>query len=788
MALVSKTTLEVLLDELADDGRIVHVEHLPARPERTAPLARPLPDAVRDRIPFDRFWSHQAEAIDLLRDDTSVAIATGTASGKSLCYQVPIAEAIADPIRPATAMLLYPTKALAHDQLRAWGELAFPGVVAATYDGDTDKDNRSWVRNNANVILTNPEMVHAGVLPHHGRWDTFLRRLRYVVIDELHVLRGIFGTNLAHLLRRLRRLCAHYGSDPTFVFTSATIGRPERLAGELCGRPVTAVTDDGSPQGPRLFALLDPPVVDAASGARTSGNAETASMVSRLVQGGHRTIAFCRSRKGTELVAGHVRDMLPDDLDDTVRSYRGGYLADERREIEAELFDGSIQAVVATTALELGVDIGGLDACVLNGFPGTIASMWQQAGRAGRQRQESVAVLVAGEDQLDRYLMTHPDEVFTRSPEPAVINPHNPFILEPHLACAAYELPLTHNDHQYWGEGLDDGVRSLVQADKLKTRRRRLRGGGDEPIAVWAARGIPGRKLGLRNGSSAEYRISLEDGTLIGTVDEGRAFSLVHPGAIYLHRGQSFRVLDLDIDNHDAVVEPDDGDTYTQARTEIDISVLEVDDVRPVGRSELHLGAVEVRSQVIGYQRKDARTRKILGNETLELPPQQLITRSFWYTVTPELLADAGVPDGAVPGTLHAVEHTGIGILPLFTICDRWDVGGVSTALHADTMLPTIFIYDGYQGGAGIAELGFEAADRHLHATLGVLEDCPCADGCPSCVQSPKCGNGNEPLDKHGAIAMLQALLDKPKTAGPKAPGAPAPVIDLRSERSRRAD
>jgi DEAD/DEAH box helicase domain-containing protein len=635
----------------------------------------------------------------------------------------------------------------------------FPGVLAATYDGDTDRNNRSWVRSNANVILTNPEMLHAGILPHHGRWDTFLRRLRYVVVDELHVLRGIFGTNLAHLLRRLRRLCAHYGSDPTFVFTSATIGQPARLASDLCGLPVTEVANDGSPRGPRMFALLDPPVMDAASGARTSGNAETASAVSRLVQGGHRTIAFCRSRKGTELVAGHVRDMLPDDLDHTVRSYRGGYLADERRQIENELIDGTVRAVVATSALELGVDIGGLDACVLNGFPGTIASMWQQAGRAGRQQQESVAVLVAGDDQLDRYFMNHPAEVFSRSPEPAVINPRNPFILEPHLACAAYELPLSHDDHRYWGDDLDDGVRALVRDDKLKTRRRRLRGGGEEPIAVWAARGIPGRNLGIRSGSSAEYRIWHADGNLVGTVDEGRAFSMIHPGAIYLHRGQSFRVTELDIDDHSAIVEPDDGDTYTQARTETDISVLDVEHVRTVGRSTLHLGSVEVRSQVVGYQRKDVRTRKILGNETLELPAQQLITRSFWYTVTPDLLTDAGVSEGDWPGTLHAVEHTAIGMLPLFTICDRWDVGGVSTALHADTMLPTIFIYDGYQGGAGIAELGFESADRHLQATLGVLESCPCAEGCPSCVQSPKCGNGNEPLDKHGAIALLQTLL-----------------------------
>ncbi|MGI9622476.1 MAG: DEAD/DEAH box helicase [Acidimicrobiales bacterium] len=777
MAVTAKEPLELLLEELAEDGRIVHVERIPSRPERTAKLARDLPESISGHVPFDQFWCHQTEAIDLLREGISTVIATGTASGKSLCYQLPIAEAIADPIRPATAMMLFPTKALAHDQLRVLGDLSFPSLVASTYDGDTARDHRSWVRNNANVILTNPEMLHSGILPHHGRWDTFLRRLQFVVVDELHVLRGIFGTNLAHLLRRLRRLCRHYGSDPTFVFTSATIGDPARLASELCGIDVAEVVDDGSPRGPRLFALLDPPVVDQASGARTSGNAECASIVSKLVQQGHRTITFCRGRKGTELVAGHVRDMLPDDLDHTVRSYRGGYLAEERREIEAEILNGDVKAVVATTALELGVDIGGLDACVLNGFPGTISSMWQQAGRAGRQQQQSVAVLVGGEDQLDRYLMAHPGELFTRQPESAVINPNNPFILHPHLACAAYELPLSHADSDYWGDDLDDGVRALVQNDQLKTRRRRMRGGGNEPIAVWAARGIPGRKLGIRSGSTAEYRICLEDGTLVGTVDEGRAFTLVHPGAIYLHRGQSYEVIDLEVDQHNAIVEPSDGDTYTQARSNIEISIVDVEQSRSVGRSELYLGGVEVRSQVVGYQRKDARTRKVIGNETLELPPQELHTRSFWYTVAPEVLTDAGVVDAAVPGTLHAIEHTAIGILPLFTICDRWDVGGVSTALHADTMLPTIFIYDGYQGGAGIAELGFESADRHLRATLDVLHSCPCADGCPSCVQSPKCGNGNEPLDKDSAVTLLETLLTPLKPASDT-------VIDLRSYRS----
>lgn len=759
MAVITRSPLETLLDELTDDGRIVHIEHLPPRLERTAPLGAPLRSDVAARIPHPGLWSHQAQAIDLIREGQSVAIATATASGKSLCYQVPIAEAIADPLKPATALCILPTKALAHDQLRAFGKLDFPGIVAATYDGDTPRESRAWVRSNANVVLTNPEMLHAGLLPFHGRWDTFLRRLRYVVIDELHVLRGVFGTHMAHLLRRLRRLCAHYGSDPTFVFSSATIGQPGTLAAELCGKPVVEVTDDGSPQGPRLFALLDPPVIDPTSGARTSGNAETASMSSRLAGTGHRTIAFCQSRKGTELVAGHIRSMLPAELNDSVRSYRGGYLANERRQIEEELASGAVLVVVATTALELGVDIGGLDACVLNGYPGTIASMWQQAGRAGRAQQESVSVLVAGEDQLDRYLMDHPREVFERPPERAVINTANPYIAHPHLACAAYEMPLSHDDYEYWGDLLDEAIHALVGDDRLKVRHRRLRTGGTEPLAVWAQRGVPGRRMGLRSGSSVEYRIALHDGTLIGTVDEARAFSSVHPGAIYLHRGQAYRVADFDIDDHVAIVEPDQGDTYTQARSEKDISIVTAEATRAVGRSTLTLGNVEVISQVTGYQRKEVRSRKLLSNESLELPPQELVTRAVWYTVSPDLLDDAAIAPVRLPGTLHAIEHAAIGMLPLFTICDRWDVGGVSTALHADTMSPTIFIYDGYPGGAGIAELGFEAADRHLRATLELLRACTCRDGCPSCVQSPKCGNGNDPLDKAGAITLLAALL-----------------------------
>ena len=762
MALVTGSDLDHVIRQLAGDPRLVHLERLAPRPARFGDLARPLPEVVAARVPVERFWSHQAVAIDLARAGHSVVVATGTASGKSLCYQVPIAEASVQPVRPSSALLIFPTKALAQDQLRSFGELDVPGLTAATYDGDTESADRTWVRANANVVLTNPEMLHHGILPHHERWATFLMRLQYVVVDELHVLRGVFGTHVAHLLRRLRRLCAHYGSSPTFIFSSATLGHAGRLASDLCGLDVTEVTDDGSPRGERLFAMWNPSaVVDASGpdeGRRASTRRETARIMAELVRGGHRTIAFCRSRKGTELVAADVRRRLPSDLADRVRPYRGGYLAAERREIEEELFGGALRGVVATTALELGIDVGGLDACVLDGFPGTIASMWQQAGRAGRGGDESVVVLVAGDDQLDQWLMAHPDEVFSRPPEPAVINPANPYVLNAHLACAAYERPLGHVDERWWPGLLDDGVRDLVVGDRLKVRTKG-RGGGAHPVAVWAGRGWPSHAVGLRNSSAQELRIALDDGTLVGTVDPGRACRLVHPGAVYLHRGQSYRVTVLDLDEGEAIVEPADGGEWTQPRCTTDITILDEEQHHVVGHSRLALGRVEVRSQVVGYRRFDTATGELIGTEELHLPPGELVTRAFWYTIEPALLARARVAAAAVPGTLHAVEHAAIGLLPLFTICDRWDVGGVSTALQAETGLPTIVVYDGYPGGAGIAELGYASADRHLSATLEVISSCPCEAGCPSCVQSPKCGNGNDPLDKAGAIALLDALL-----------------------------
>ncbi len=759
-----------LADLVAGRG-LVHLERLAARPARFGDLTRPLPPAVWDRLGVDRLWAHQAEAIDLVRDGRSVVLATGTASGKSLCYQAPIAEAAVAPVRPGTALCIFPTKALAQDQARALFDLEVPSLVPATYDGDCTTEERSWARSKATVLLTNPEMLHSGLLPHHARWSTYLARLQYVVVDELHVLRGIFGTHVAHLLRRLRRLCALYGSDPTFVFCSATIGRPGHLASELCGLPVEEITDDASPKGERLVALWNPAVepdpddevvIDLtdhddgreSTGPRRSTNRESADLIARLVAEGHRTIAFCRSRRGAEVVARDVQRRLPPELRSAVRAYRGGYLAAERREIEGELFSGRLRAVVATTALELGIDVGGLDACVLNGFPGTIASLWQQAGRAGREGQESVAVLVAGNDQLDQWLMAHPRELFTRAPEPAVINPANPYVLLPHLACAAYERPLTPEDDRWWGDLLDDGVRRLVLDDRLRLRPRR-----DSMAAVWCGSGWPAHGVGLRSGMASEVRIVDGDDELIGTVDVGRAPSQVHPGAVYLHQGTHWKVTDLDLDARRAVVAPDEGGEWTQPRTETQVRIAEVDAQREVGRARLALGSIEVSSQVTGYRRRDAATGELLGYVDLDLPVQHLSTRAVWYTVEPALLDAARVSPAEGPGTLHAVEHCAIGMLPLFTICDRWDVGGVSTMLQADTGLPTIAVYDGYAGGAGIADLGYEAADRHLQATLEALEACACPDGCPSCVQSPKCGNFNEPLDKAGAIRLLTVLL-----------------------------
>jgi DEAD/DEAH box helicase domain-containing protein len=748
------------LEEFAADpeliGRCVHREVLPDRPARYGKTARPLHAEVEARLAargISRLYAHQADAINALDGGRSVVVATGTASGKSLCYQIPIVSSVVEE-RRATALLLFPTKALAQDQVRSMRSWLVPGLRAVTYDGDTNSDDRAWARKNANVVLTNPEMLHMGILPSHKRWATFLMRLQYVVVDELHMLRGIFGSHVAHVLRRLRRLCELYGSDPTFFFASATIGNPGELASALCGLDVQQIDDDASPRAERVLACWQRPLLDAHSGARASANVETAELVTRFVRSNHQTLAFTRSRRGAEVVAQYARRRLASvapELADRIAAYRAGYLPEERRALELDLSSGRLMGIAATNALELGIDIGGLDAIVLNGFPGTLASMWQQAGRAGRTGRRSAAVLVAGDDQLDQWYAAHPEELTRRTPERAVVNPQNPFILRAQVACAAHELPLTPDDERWFGPGLDDAVRELVHDDLLVPRAGSM---------YWAGGHSPAREVGLRSGSSVEYHLlDAETGRTIGTVDDARVFTAAHPGAVYLHQGRQYRVETLDRVDHVATLEPyDDADEYTQARTTTDITIGRIDASAPLGGAVVHLGGVEVVNQVVAYQRKQISTNTIIEVRDLDLPPRALVTRACWYTIAPERLEAAGIEPAEVIGAVHAAEHGLIGMLPLFTICDRWDVGGVSMAIHPQTMAPTIFVYDGYPGGAGIAELAFEAAERHVRATLDLIAACECEDGCPSCVQSPKCGNWNEYLDKHAAHALLRVM------------------------------
>ena len=743
------------LESAAADERLVHVEHLRPRGARVATLRDPLPEQIRHLVPPDGLWTHQADAIDLIRAGRSVVLATPTASGKSLAYQIPIAEAAVAPVRPATSLLLFPTKALAQDQLRSVTALGVDPMVAATYDGDCSPEERQWVRHHANVILTNPEMLHHGMLPNHRRWATFLGRLRYIVIDELHVLRGVFGSHVAHLLRRLSRLAHHYGADPTFVFCSATIGEPGRLASELCGREVIEITADGSPKGDRHVVLWDPAAIAEGPRRQRSATSEATDLAASLVRAGLRTLVFTRSRRGTEVLATNLRDALGPERADRIQAYRSGYLPAERREIEDALFGGRLDAVVATSALELGVDIGGLDAVVLCGFPGTIASMWQQIGRAGRGADASIAVLVAGDDQLDRWVMTHPADTFSRPPERAVTNPSNPLIVDAQLACAAHEFPLAPGDDRYWGDSLDDGVMRGVVDDWLALRRR-------TPVdlrAVWSGSGWPSRRVSLRSSSMGEFRIVDDGGELIGTIDSGRVHEQTHPGAIYLHQGRAWRVDALDEDARAVRVVPSDGETYTQARSETEIRLLSTAAEQRVGRAGLALGAVEVTYRVTGYQVKRTADHATLEQAELDLEPSVLRTRGVWYVIDDEVVASSGVGPAELAGALHAVEHAAIGILPLFAICDRWDVGGLSSTWLPETGRPTIVVYDGYPGGAGVAELAFEASDRHLAATLSVIERCGCESGCPSCVQSPKCGNWNDPLDKPGAARLIRTAL-----------------------------
>lgn len=706
-------------------------------------------------------WSHQVAAASLAFTGRHVVVATGTASGKSVAYQLPILTALAEEPR-ARALYLAPTKALGHDQLRSVRELitgmeSFERVLPCAYDGDSSNELRRFARESSRWIFTNPDMMHVSLLHNHTRWSVFLRGLRYLVVDECHYYRGVFGSNVALVLQRLLRLCARYGSHPTVVFASATTSNPGSAAQALIGQPVEEVITDGSPHGMRTVALWEPPLlpITGENGApvRRPVSTETSRLLADLVQEGARTLAFVRSRRGAEMTAlgaAHRLAEVDPALVSQVAAYRAGYLPEDRRALEQALSTGALTGAATTNALELGVDIAGLDAVVVAGFPGTVASFWQQAGRSGRRGQGSLVVLVARDDPLDTYLVHHPGALLDKPIEAVVIDPTNPHVLRPHLLCAATELPLTEDDVR----SLDaaDVVSELVDDGLLRKR----------PGGYFAAPGLnPYAAVDIRGSIGGQIAILEADtGRVLGTVDVGRAPASVHPGAVYLHSGETYLVDSLNFGDGIALVHNATPDYSTFARSTIDIAITGEGERVHLGDIQIGLVPVDVTHQVIGYLRKLA-TGEILDFVELDMPSSTLSTKAVMYTVTPEALAGIDIDTLATPGALHAAEHAAIGLLPLVASCDRGDIGGVSTALQPETGLPTVFVYDGHPGGAGFAARGYEQLAIWLGATADAIQACECEAGCPSCVQSPKCGNGNSPLDKAAAVKVLRLVLSR---------------------------
>lgn len=763
-----------LLSELLaryDDGRITHVEHLPARPGQPAEWPDWVPAELREALAARGItapWRHQVEAASRAWEGGHVVVATGTASGKSLAYLLPaLSRLLTDP--RATVLYLAPTKALAADQLRAIEELGLGRIRAACYDGDTPREEREWIRAHCRFVLTNPDMLHWGILPGHRSWRGFLRHLAFVVVDECHAYRGIFGSHVANLLRRLRRL----SPDPVFVLASATSGDPASTAARLTGLDVTAVTEDTSPRGEVTFVLWEPPLLPGvaagdASPVRRSAVYETADLLADAVSRGVRTLAFVRSRRGAEVVAATARRAVEEavpGLGERIAAYRSGYLPEERRALERALHDGELLGLAATSALELGVDLAGLDAVVLCGYPGRLASLWQQAGRAGREGQPALCVLVARDDPLDTYLVHHPDALFGSPVEATVLDPGNPYVLGPQLAAAAAESALTPEDLPLFGEGAAAAIEALV-ADGLLRRRP----------AGWFWTGRERPEVDLRGTGGAPIAIvESASGRLLGTVDPASAHFQVHPGAVYLHHGQSYVVDDLDLEDEVALVHAESPPWTTYARDTTTLSVRSVRSCRDAGPVGLFLGTVEVTNRVVSYQRRRLGSGELLGTFPLDLPERRLDTVAVWFTVSPQALAVGGVDPADVPGALHAAEHAAIGLLPLIATCDRWDIGGLSTPVHPDTGTPTVFVYDGHPGGAGFAERAYAAAAAWLTATAELIEECPCEAGCPSCIQSPKCGNGNSPLSKSGAVKALRVVLAALAETAPDRRGAARP-------------
>jgi DEAD/DEAH box helicase domain-containing protein len=761
-------------------------EHIPARAARFGELSQPLPAplaAVLAREGIAQLYSHQCEAIEAARRGEHVVVCTGTASGKTLCYNLPVLEHwLAQP--RARALYLFPTKALAQDQLR--GLERFRGsagldFVSGTYDGDTPSAARTRLRDRGSVILTNPDMLHTGILPNHTRWSEFFSSLRYVVVDELHTYRGIFGSNVANVLLRLRRVCEHYGARPQFVGCSATVANPAEHAANLIGAPVTLVDQDGSPRGPRRFVLWNPPVSDDELARRRSPNVEAQALMTELVRNGVQTICFCRARVVAELLYRYVRDSLQrvaPGLASRVRPYRGGYLAEERREIERQLFEGELLGVTTTNALELGIDVGGLDACLIVGYPGSIASTLQQAGRAGRGSDEALVILIGHDSPIDQYLMTHPDYFFGQAPEHAIIDRTNMHILLGHLRCAAAELPIADAETETFGE-YAPAILDLLAEDGQIARR------GD--LWYWCGHGYPSSDVSLRTMADSTYNITdVESHQVIGTVDSVSAFTLVHQGAIYLHQGETYFVEKLDLNERNAYIRKIDADYYTNAVTETKIALDATEEERAWRASKVGFGDVTVTLFTLMFRKVKFYSLDSLGFGGLDLPPQPLETNAMWL-IPPTAALHAVRDCGRIPAEgMLAIANVLVDIVPLYVLCDGQDIGCVvdSAAFGA----PSLFLYDRYPGGLGFAHKAYEMLEAVLEACVYLVHHCACQSGCPSCVGSTNRsfvhydadGEARERIpDKEAALVILHHLLQLE-------PYIPRPLTD--EERRRRGE
>ncbi|MBI5879525.1 MAG: DEAD/DEAH box helicase [Chloroflexi bacterium] len=742
--------------------QLVHVEQIPPREARYGRLARPLHPTLAGALKtlgIDHLFTHQSEAISHALAGEDLIVATGTASGKTLCFNAPVLDAVARD-RGARALYLYPTKALAQDQLRTLGEFqsawsSRPRFGFGAYDGDTPAAQRTALRQSAQIVLTNPDMLSIGILPNHRLWQMFFRGLRYVVVDEAHAYRGVFGSQVACVLRRLLRICSHYDNRPQFVLCSATIANPVEHARNLTGRAMRVVDDDGSPRSARWFAIWNPPVADSRLNIRRGTTGEAAGLFAALARTGLRSIVFANSRRSAERILAEAREQLKltaPGLAGKIRAYRAGYLPEARREIERGLFDGDLLGVTATNALELGIDVGDLDATVLAGYPGTAASLWQQAGRAGRGTGDALTVLIAGDDPLNQYFARNPAALFARPVEHALTDPDNPYILEKHLPAAAQEVPLSSADEGLFGPGFVDAMVRLENTGTLEYHNERWQYHGSR---------YPAQEINLRSASHKMVKLVLENDPkrVVEEIDAQSALHRAHTGAIYLHQADAYLVTRLDTQAGIAIVRPVAAAYYTEPRTVSQTYIVRSHASRPIASTRAYFGTVRVSEHLIGYRRRQQFRETTLVDVDLDYPPQTYETRAIWWDIPAAAATALQAASRNLHGSLHAVEHLCTSLLPLFAMCDRHDIAGVTALTHPDTGKPQVFLYDTVPGGIGISESGFALLEKLWQAALDTVTRCACRDGCPACIQSPDCGSGNDPLDKAGARLLLTHLL-----------------------------